>query len=677
MMKGKWQIRLFMFAFSAILFAADDPGPDAFRVRKTILPPGPRITPYLEYQVDLAWRQDGVRQAGLGRVESESDFLKLQGKLRKSLLASIGDLPQEKTPLNARSMGTIHLAGYRIEKIIFESLPKFYVTALLYVPDAPAARKPAVLVSCGHTTNGKIGYQYICHRLAKRGYVVLCWDPVGQGERSQFWDAALSKSRYNLVCGEHAVMGNLAYLAGANLARWEIWDGMRAADYLLTRPEVDPERISITGTSGGGFQSSHIGALDERIKVIVPSCYISALPMRMSNRIFKDPDSDPEQDLFGMVSGGVDHPGLLLLCYPRLVFVAAAVEDIFPIEGTRKTLREVSAIFRRFGHSERIGHVEGYHGHMFSPENLEAAFAFLDRYNGMPPGQPFPADEKLEDKALWCTRTGQVATEFKDCRTVTDLVRDYWAERKRSVSADFAGIYRGAGYPGIDKWPVVPFKGRASAQEIGWEPAGSSTLDGLMVERYILHHSERLSIPLLRVGPAGQPRGQNALLWFNAGGKVGPSDWHTVRELVGQGYEVLSFDFRGLGEDRMLYKAESADDPKLAPADFDQAYVSPLSGILANHVYNSILTGRPYFLQMIEDAEIVSRFARATMKTGQVQVAAPGEAYTLACAIAEAIPGISLLPQQGEKRILWSQLVDQKRELWPIQYLLPGGAYIR
>jgi hypothetical protein len=675
MMNDKRIPQLFLIALSAVLLAGENPGRDPFAVRKAAAP-GPQITSYLEYQADQAWQQDEARQKELAAVRSEADLLKLQARLRSSLLDSIGGLPQEKTPLNPRVVGTIPLAGYRIEKVVFESLPKFYVTALLYLPDAPASRRPAVLVACGHTANGKIGYQYLCHRLAKRGYVVLCWDPVGQGERSQFWDASAAKSRYNLVCGEHAVLGNLAYLAGANLARWEVWDGMRAVDYLLTRPEVDPERISITGTSGGGFQSSHIGALDQRIKVIVPSCYISALPMRMSNRIFKDPDSDPEQDLFGMVSNGVDHPGLLLLCYPRPVFVAAAVEDFFPIEGTRKTLREVSTVYRRLGHPGLIGHVEGYHGHKFSPGNMEAAFAFLDRFNGRPAGQPFPSEEKLEDKALWCTRTGQVAAEFKDSRSLMDLVRDYWLERRGRIFTGLAGTYRGAGYPGIDKWPVVPFQDFASSGQIAWESAGISTVDGLVVERYLLHHSERLSIPLLFVH-ADKPAGRQALLWFGTKGKFGPSDWPEIRELVGRGYQVFSFDFRGLGEDRMLYKADSADDPTLAPADLEQAYVSPLSGVLANYVYNSLLTGRPYFLQMIEDAEIAARFAREKIHAEQVQVTARGDAYTLASAIADAIPGVGLLSQPGEKRILWSELVDQKRELWPVQYLLPGGAYIR
>ena len=167
------------------------------------------------------------------------------------------------------------------------------------------------------------------------------------------------------------------------------------------------------------------------------------------------------------------------------------------------------------------------------------------------------------------------------------------------------------------------------------------------------------------------------LLWFSSTGKFGVSDWPKIKALVGGGYEVLSFDFRGLGEDRMLYDAGSPGDPNSAAAVTDAAYLSPLAGVLANYIYNSLLTGRPYFLQMIEDAEIVSRFARAKISAERVLVTARGDGYTLACAVAEAVPGVEMLPQPGEKRILWSELVAQKRELWPIHYLLPGGAYIR
>jgi hypothetical protein len=216
----------------------DLPSGDAFQVLRPAAT-GPRVTPYLQYQLDQAWRQDEARQRNWESIRSEQDLLKMQASVRQSLLRMIGGLPEQKTPLNPKITGKIQMDGFSIEKLIFESVPGVYVTALVYSPDDHAKRHPAVLVPAGHATNGKIHYQALSQRLAARGYVVIAWDPVGQGERSQFWDVKTGKSRYNLVCAEHAVLGNLAYLAGANLARWEIWDGMRAVDYLLTRADVD------------------------------------------------------------------------------------------------------------------------------------------------------------------------------------------------------------------------------------------------------------------------------------------------------------------------------------------------------------------------------------------------------------------------------------------------------
>ena len=129
----------------------------------------------------------------------------------------------------------------------------------------------------------------------------------------------------------------------------------------------------------------HIAALEPRIKVAAISCYITSLPMRIHNRIFKDPDSDPEQDLYGMMSNGVDNAGLMLLMYPRPVFIAAATLDFFPIEGTHKAFQEVSKLYSRFGHLDRIAMAEGYHGHQYSDENQKAAFEFLDHFNRLPP----------------------------------------------------------------------------------------------------------------------------------------------------------------------------------------------------------------------------------------------------------------------------------------------------
>ncbi len=659
-------------------FAADSPPPEAFRVMTQVLSTGPRITPYLTYETELGWREDDNRRKVWEGIHEEPDLFALQDEIRKKLLAMVGGLPTQRTPLHPQITGRIQMAGYHIEKLIFESLPGVYVTALVYVPD-DKKKHPGILVPCGHAANGKVHYQALCQRLVQRGYVVICWDPVGQGERSQFWDAKAGKSRYNLICAEHAVLGNMAYLAGTNLARWEIWDGVRAIDYLMTRPEVDSERINITGTSGGGFQAAHIAALDKRIKVLVPSCYITALPMRMYTRIFKDPDSDPEQDLFGMISKGVDNPGLLLLMYPRPVLVAAAVLDFFPIEGAHKTVREVAEVYSRFGHGDDISMVEGYHGHQFSDENQEAALDFLDRYNQMPPVHGLPPVTELQENALQCTKTGQVMVDFADAMSLMDSIRDYYVEHKKTVPAPAAALkqlYEGEDYPGIKDWEIGKYDASVSGQgRVSWESRGSTTFDGLSIDRYLLHHSRNLEMPLLHIHKAGA-RTRRVLLWFNGGGKATTEDWTQIRKYLDAGYDIVSFDFRGLGETRMPYKAISEDDPELGKLDFDHAYVNPISGVLAGYVYNSLLTGRPYFLQMIEDAEIAARFSRLQLHAEEISVAGADDANSLAVSIAEVLPEVQLLPQINAPIIKWSEIVEQKREIWPIQYLLPGGAYI-
>ena len=664
---------------AASAFGGSTPPPEAFSVLP-LAPSGPQITPYLQYQTELAWREDGERMRVWDGIRTEQDLLRLQKEIHHKLLTMLGGLPTTRTPLHPHVTGRIAMDGFHIEKLIFESLPGVYVTALLYVPDDPNSgertKHPAVLVPAGHAENGKVHYQALCQRLVQRGYVVLSWDPVGQGERSQFWDAKAGKSRYNRICAEHAVLGNLAYLAGTNLARWEIWDGLRAFDYLLTRPEVDPERINITGTSGGGFQAMHIAALEPRIKVAAVSCYITSLPMRIHDRIFKDPDSDPEQDLYGMISNGVDYAGLLLLMYPRPVFVAAATLDFFPIEGTHKTLQEVSRLYSHFGHADRIAMAEGYHGHQYSDENQKAAFEFLDHFNRLPESHTLASTTDLEEKAVECTRTGQVMLDFDDARSLMDVIRDYYKEHQTGSVQSIRQLYLGSNDSGIATWNISEYDGVAPAEhEIAWESAGASIFEDTSIDRYVLHHSRSLVMPVLHIHRTANPS-RRWLLWFSKNGKAGVNDWPEIRKYLDAGFDIVTFDFRGLGETRMAYQAVSEDDPSFAQLDFDRAYVNPLSGVLANYVYNSLLTGRPYFLQMIEDAEIAIRFSRLKLRASDFSVASDEEGFTLASALAETLPAVKQIPRPGASIMKWSDLVIQRREQWPIQYLLPGGAYI-
>jgi len=158
----------------------------------------------------------------------------------------IGGLPNEKTALNAHVTGNIQMEGYSIEKLIYESLLESTLRRWCTRPMTVRRNIPRCLC---RRARGK-RKDSLSSAKSKARQPGIRGDCVGPGrarERSQFWDAKTGKSRYNLVCGEHAVLGNLAYLAGTNLARWEIWDGIRAVDYLLTRPDVDGDRIGITG----------------------------------------------------------------------------------------------------------------------------------------------------------------------------------------------------------------------------------------------------------------------------------------------------------------------------------------------------------------------------------------------------------------------------------------------
>ena len=266
-----------------------------------------------------------------------------------------------------RTTGTIEADDYVIEKLAYESFPGYFVPALLYRPknvDVARCRASSAPAAIRPTARPRGAYQILHINLAKRGYVVLTYDPVGQGERSQFWDAEKRRSRFNLSCGEHAVLGNPLYLLGTSLARYRIWDGMRGLDYLASRPEVDPARIGCVGNSGGGTLTAYIAALDPRVTAAAIGCYITTLPRRMANRIQEDPSADPEQDIFGFVSEGIDHAGLLALRVPRPTLIGSARQDFFPIEGARESFAEAKRLYEVAGAGDRIAMAEapGRHG---------------------------------------------------------------------------------------------------------------------------------------------------------------------------------------------------------------------------------------------------------------------------------------------------------------------------
>ncbi len=258
------------------------------------------------------------------------------------MLEAVGGLP-ERTPLNARVTGTLDRGDYKIEKIIFESQPRFFVTANLYLPKKGSPPYPAILFPLGHELGGKshFAWQQVLGSLARRGYVALAWDPLGQEERMQFFDPDWNDSKFFASTVEHTELGAQCMLVGDALARYTIWDGIRALDYLLSRPEVDRTRVGATGNSGGGTHTTYLSALDDRIAVAAPSCYTN------SWRVLLDAlgPQDAEQVFPGWLKKGMDFPDFIYSFAPKPFLVLSAIRDFFPIGGARETFAEATSAF--------------------------------------------------------------------------------------------------------------------------------------------------------------------------------------------------------------------------------------------------------------------------------------------------------------------------------------------
>jgi cephalosporin-C deacetylase-like acetyl esterase len=211
----------------------------------------------------LAAKWDAERE----RIRSGADVEARNHFVREKVREMMHGLP-ERTALEPVVTRVLKRDGYRIENLRFQSRPNFWVTGNLYVP-AGSGPFPAVISPCGHSAEARIyrPYQFMYQGLVRSGFVVLAYDPVGQGERRQFWNPLTRRNEIGgPVTWEHSLPGQLLLLIGQDLTNYRVWDGMRAVDYLLTRPEVDAQRIGCAGQSGGGTLTLFISALDERVK---------------------------------------------------------------------------------------------------------------------------------------------------------------------------------------------------------------------------------------------------------------------------------------------------------------------------------------------------------------------------------------------------------------------------
>ena len=332
------------------------------------------------------------------RLENATAVKARGSEFRRQLLANIGGLP-ERTPLNAKTVGVIERENFRIEKIIFESQPKFYVTANLYLPKKGTGPFPAILFPLGHEAGAKSheAWQYVLGSFATKGFVALAWDPISQGERVQFFDPDLRASRLAASTREHTMLGVQTLVTGDNIARYTIWDGIRALDYLVSRKEVDPERVGVTGNSGGGTHTAYLAAIDDRLKVAAPSCYIT----NWSRLLAQLGPQDAEQNLPPFLNLGYDFPDFLYAFAPKPYLILSAIRDFFPIGGARATFAEVQRVYDSLGIADKLKMVEADDGHGYTLPRRLAAYAWMSKWlkgqedDGVEPKFPLATEREL------------------------------------------------------------------------------------------------------------------------------------------------------------------------------------------------------------------------------------------------------------------------------------------
>lgn len=536
----------------------------------------------------LAFEQLERRKTKMAQLSTPSDYLERQMLVKEKLNRLIGPMP-EKTPLNARTTGVIKQEDYIVEKVVYESTPGYYVTAALFLPRKRKGKLPAVIYASGHTTNGfrSETYQHIIINLVKKGFAVLAFDPIGQGERLQYYDKQQQKGRFNSATIEHSYPGAQCYISGYSPTNYFVWDGIRSVDYLLTRKEVDPERIGMTGRSGGGTQTAFTAAFDDRILAAAPECFITSMEYVLKSI----GPQDAEQNLFHMISEGLDHADLLEVRAPKPGLMITTTRDFFSIQGARDTFKEVQEFYKGLGKEELISMVEDDDVHTSTKKNREAMYAFFQKYLNNP-GSPEDIEvEIFEEQDLWVTETGQLATSLKG-ETLFSLNKKVVQEQMKQLETSriqgslhltnvVAAAKKLSGFEYPKHFGPAIFSGRYNTK-------------AYVIEKYLIPGGGDYQLPAALFKPVNSTKSELVLVLDEQGMDHAANQGQLVHPLVQQGYTVLIADLPGIGS--------------LGPGYLKgDAYVDNTS---FNQWFAGILTGKSIVAMRSEDLARIVNFIK-------------------------------------------------------------------
>lgn len=525
---------------------------------------------FLVAQVNEARRR---RQAAVAAIMTDPQVRERGQMIRRRVWELIGGR-LDKTALNARTEGTVKRQSYRIEKVIFQSQPQVYVTAHLYVPEIGSPPYPAVLSPLGHAPDGKLywTYQYLFQTLARIGYVVLAYDPFGQGERNQYLDPNSGAPIYRPGV-QHSKAGKPSLLAGGSAAQYQVWDAVRALDYLLSRPEVDATRVGCVGHSGGATMTMYMCALEPRIR--------SAVVVEGNTENLTGPDYDPpgavadaEQNLVGGLPFGIDRSDLLLAFAPKPLLICYTLQDIGDTyspaydKGTAEVLNELKAAYKLMGAENDVQLFTSYLPHNYDYFNRRATYDWLNKTLDVKgwSGEEAEFEESPSDE-LNCTPTGEILTSLGG----RSLVK---------INSDFARAVAPASP--LAQAPLDPQSLRRSIRKeladllvfpsqrvsLSAQVLSTRTTKGIGIEEFEFWSEPQIRVPGWFCKPLEVKSPLPTVLYVSDQGKNSvmrePRDSDAW---VNRGYAFCAIDLRGLGEtaprfprqSRIFFSPEDAD----------------------------------------------------------------------------------------------------------------------
>ena len=456
---------------------------------------------------------DAIPRA-LTAAEADRARPKLRSSLEKSLGYKLLPWPPR---LQAKTTSSVQKEGYRIENVVYQGLPGELISANVYVPEALHGKAPSVVFYNGHwfpDSKARPDFQAFCINMAKFGFIVLNFETFGQGERG------ISRRDHRRAEG---------LLIGVSEQGFAFYDTQVALEYLLTRPDVDPQRIGMTGASGGGFNAWMTAALDDRIKVAVPVVATCDLYEQIMVRQPRDLDpTDHCHYVPGMFQYANNHE-LLTMAAPKKILVVSATQDpSFPVHGAREVAEYGRQLYNSYGMKDRFSYYEdSVEAHGYQVKKREAAYGWFLHWF-MDKGDASPVPEPATDVLPFDSPELRAFPKNQNHAAGPAMIAAV-----KHVAADLPPVPASILLqPVLGTWPKpIPAKVRVGVSRM---------------ERILVPSERGLEVPSVLLRPSGKAKG--LLVAVNDKGKEKVFADSTVQGLVDDGWAVLALDPRGMGE---------------------------------------------------------------------------------------------------------------------------------